>query len=231
MSCSRPSGRTCRSRHRSIRSRPGRALSVYCLTCVGGIAVDGRGLRRSGGGRTWGLCPRVRSAPLSSVFRPALPALSSRVVSFVGSSRVVSFVGSPVPPHPVRRRRGSVSAPMTAARITPVCASMAPANRHVRRVSSSASPALELVGCHVVSVVGCHGDRPAVAVPRRRGRTPRSRRSPPGHGRPRRGTPRYRVRDVGGPPRSIPDPLISVPAGRRASLLVSRPVCRRRGPA
>ena len=52
-----------------------------------------------------------------------------------------------------------------------------------------------------------------VAVPRRRGRTPRSRRSPPGHGRPRRGTPRYRVRDVGGPPRSIPDPLISVPAG------------------
>ena len=77
--------------------RPGRALSVYCLTCVGGIAVDGRGLRRSGGGRTWGLCPRVRSAPLSSVFRPAVPALSSRVVSFVGSLCVL------VPAHPVRR--------------------------------------------------------------------------------------------------------------------------------
>ena len=32
------------------------------------------------------------------------------------------------------------------------------------------------------------GSPPRPAVPRRRGRTPRSRRSPPGHGRPRRGT-------------------------------------------
>ena len=37
-------------------------------------------------------------------------------------------------------RRMATAAPMTAARITPVCASMAPANRHVRRASSS-------VGC------------------------------------------------------------------------------------
>ena len=35
-----------------------------------------------------------------------------------------------------------MAAPMTAARITPVCASIAPANRHVRRASSSARSAL-----------------------------------------------------------------------------------------
>ena len=39
-----------------------------------------------------------------------------------------------------------MAAPMTAVRITPVCASMAPANRHVRRASSSASPAVNWSG-------------------------------------------------------------------------------------
>ena len=39
-------------------------------------------------------------------------------------------------------RRMAMAAPMTAARITPICASIAPANRHVRRASSSARSAL-----------------------------------------------------------------------------------------
>ena len=49
-------------------------------------------------------------------------------------------------------RRIATVAPMTAARITPVCASMAPANRHVRRASSSRrqQPGLvELPGPHL----------------------------------------------------------------------------------
>ena len=75
----------------------------------------------AGAGGRGGCAPA--SAPLSSVFRPAVPALHPVSSSFVGSLCV------PVPahpvrrfvvryrraPHPVRRHRGSVSAPMTAA--------------------------------------------------------------------------------------------------------------------
>ena len=114
---------------------------------------------------------------------PVLPCrrswAPSRVVSFVGSSRVVSFVGSPVPPHPVRRRRGSVSAPMTAARITPARSG---------HVGSPWSAAMAAAVSLASRSSGCCRSPPRPAVPRRRGRTPRSRRSPPGHGRPRRGT-------------------------------------------
>ena len=53
----------------------------------------------------------------------------------------------------------ATAAPMTAARITPpVCASIAPANRHVRRASISASPALNCSGVTWSSVVGCLSD-------------------------------------------------------------------------
>ena len=40
----------------------------------------GRGLRRSGGGRTWGLCPRVRSAVVPSSAGGAGPVLPCRLV-------------------------------------------------------------------------------------------------------------------------------------------------------
>ena len=103
----RTSGRSSGHRRRTAGRTGGggvRRDPVPTWASLVGVLLDVRrwhrgrrsGLRRSGGGRTWGLCPRVRSAPLSSVFRPAVPALSSRVVSFVGSS-----VRSRA--HPVRR--------------------------------------------------------------------------------------------------------------------------------
>ena len=61
-------------------------------------------------------------------------------------------------------RRMATAAPMTAARITPVCASMAPAKPPCQAGLQLGEPGLELVGRHVVSVVGClsHGGRDGV---------------------------------------------------------------------
>lgn len=56
-----------------------------------------------------------------------------------------------------------MAAPMTAARITPVCASIAPANRHVRRASSSARSALVAMSAGAPAVLA-HGVNYGVGV-------------------------------------------------------------------